>query len=100
MTDAEVNQRELALLRSGYICSVCGGSIYQYGTPQYAHKITNNQMNRKKYGSFVIDHTLNGEMVCSLACNASVDVGCDEGEKLKVIADIVMYEIKKFQGGE
>lgn len=99
MTKQEIEQREEALARSGCICPVCGGSIYQYGTPQYAHKITNNQMNRKKYGSFFIDNTLNGEMVCSLSCNASVDVGCNMGEQLKVLADILVAEMKKFDGG-
>lgn len=99
MTKQEIEQREEALARSGCICPVCGGSIYQYGTPQYAHKITNNQMNRKKYGSFFIDNTLNGEMVCSLACNASIDVGCNQGAILSTLVDILTYEIKKF-GGE
>ena len=52
MTDKQKEQRQQALTRSGGICPICGGSINQYGTPQYAHKIANTEVNRSKYGSF------------------------------------------------
>lgn len=96
MTEVEKEQRRQALARSGGICPVCGGSINQYGTPQYAHKIANTDTNRKKYGSFFIDHFLNGEYVCSLACNSSCNIGNNPGKVLELLADIVIYEIRKF----
>ena len=96
MTEVEKEQRRQALARSGGICPVCGGSINQYGTPQYAHKIANTDTNRKKYGSFFIDHSLNGEYVCSLACNSSCNIGNNPGKVLELLADIVIYEIRKF----
>jgi hypothetical protein len=99
MTDAQREQREKALARSCGVCPVCGGSIYQYGTPQYAHAIGNTEVNRKKYGSFFIDSTYNGELVCSLACNASIDVGKSKGKILDKLADILIKEINAFNGG-
>lgn len=98
MTERQKEQREQALERSGYICPVCGGSIYQYGTPQYAHRIANTEPNRKKYGTFFMDSTLNGEMVCSLGCNQSMNIGMNKGKVLQCLADILMDEMKKFQG--
>lgn len=96
MTKKKIEQREQAIARSHGICAICGGSIYQYGTPQYAHKIANTEYFRKMYGSFVIDSTINGEMVCSLSCNQAVNIGYNKGEVLKLLADIVMYEMRRF----
>lgn len=98
MTEEQQEQRENAIKRTDYICPVCGGSIYQYGTMQYAHKISNKEIWRKKYGTFIIDHTLNGEYVCSLGCNASCDVGSSYGNHLEVIADILIAEYIKMWG--
>lgn len=100
MTKIEIEQRENALARCQGICEICGGSIQQYGTPQYAHKIANTALFRKKYGSFVVDHTLNGGYVCSLACNQSMNIGFNTGAVLGLMADIVEYEIRKFSGIE
>ena len=96
MTEAQKEQRRQALTRSGGLCSVCGGSLNQYGTPQYAHKIANTEPNRRKYGSFFIDHWMNGEYVCSLGCNSSCNIGNNPGKVLDLLADILIYEIKKF----
>ena len=96
MTKKQKEQRESALTENGStICPVCKGSIYQYGTPQYAHKIGNTATNRKKYGSFFIDSQFNGAYVCSLACNASIDVGKSKGRILDTLADILIKEIGK-----
>lgn len=100
MTEKQKEQRIKAYERTDYICPVCGGSIYQYGTMQYAHKISNKEIWRKKYGTFIIDHTLNGEYVCSLGCNASCDVGSSYGNHLEVIADILIAEYIKMWGIE
>lgn len=93
MTDKQREQRENALLRSGGICAVCGKPLVQ-GQMQYAHRIGNTEVNRKKYGSFFIDSTYNGELVCSLDCNASVDIGKSKGKVLDTLADILIKEIK------
>lgn len=96
MTDRQTEQRKKAIERSGGYCAVCGKPL-KYGSIQYAHAIGNTQVNRKKYGSFFIDSTFNGAMVCSLECNAKVDVGKSEGKILDKLADILISEIKKFK---
>lgn len=95
MTEKQEEQRRVALSRSGYVCAVCGKSIQAYGTPQYAHKLSNSKRNRQKYGSFVIDHTLNGEYVCSLGCNGLLLIDNNPRAILSLLADITIYEIKK-----
>lgn len=100
MTEKQKIQRIKAYERTNCICPVCGGSIYKYGTPQYAHRIPQKEMYIKKYGTWVIDHTLNGELVCSLACNQTVDVGSSYGNHLDVIADILIAEFVKMYGAE
>ena len=97
MNQRETEQRTSALARSGGVCAVCGKPLVQ---GQYAHKIGNREIYRKKYGSWIIDHTLNGEMVCSLGCNQTVDVGSSYGNHLEVIADILIYEFEKMWGAE
>jgi hypothetical protein len=52
-------------------------------------------MNRTKYGSFVIDHPLNGEYTCSLGCNYLLLIDNNPRAKLELLADIVIAEIKK-----
>lgn len=94
-------QREKRMEISGGMCEVCGKSLYAVGSQmQYAHRIGNTEVNRKKYGSFFIDSTYNGEMVCSLECNADVDVGKSKGMILDTLADILLKEMKDFQGEE
>lgn len=97
MTEKQVEQREEAYSLSGGMCSVCGKPLLQ-GQPQYAHRIGNTEVNRKKYGSFFIDSAENGRYVCSLDCNAKVDVGKSLGRQLQVLIDIILYESRKFNG--
>ena len=99
MTEKQIEQREKALARSCGVCFVCGKSLNE-GQIQYAHKIPQKEMYIKKYGTWVIDHTLNGELVCSLACNQTVDVGSSYGNHLDVIADILIAEFVKMWGAE
>lgn len=99
MTEKQKEQRIKAYERTDYICPVCGGSIYQYGTPQYAHAIGNIDSNRKKYGSFFIDSTYNGCLVCSLECNADVDVGKSPGRIMEKLVEILTNEIRDFYRG-
>lgn len=97
MTEKQVEQREQALERSNGFCAVCGKPL-RSGQIQYAHKIGNTEVNRKKYGSFFIDSTYNGELVCSLSCNATVDIGKSQGKILDTLADILLKEMKDFRG--
>lgn len=97
MNKTETEQREKALERSSGLCPVCGKPL-RAGQIQYAHKIGNTQVNRQKYGSFFIDSTWNGELVCSLSCNASIDVGKSKGKILDTLADILLKEMADFRG--
>ena len=97
MTDTQKEQRAKAFMRSSGFCPICK-KIISKGQMQYAHRIGNREIYRKKYGSWIIDHTLNGEMVCSLSCNNSVDVGSSYGNHLDVIADILIYEFVQMWG--
>lgn len=99
ITERQIKQREEARKRSSGLCPVCGKFLGE-GQPQYAHKIANKEMWRKKYGSWVIDNPTNGEYVCSLACNASVDIGSSYGNHLRVIADILISEYIRMWGLE
>lgn len=98
MTEEEKEQREEALAHSDKLCPVCGKSIYTYGTPQFAHKIAYTKANLKKYGTFYINHFLNGEYVCSLKCNDACNIGFNQSKILSLLADILKYEIEKFTG--
>ena len=97
MTDKQRIQRQEAQGRSGGVCYTCGKPLKD-GQMQYAHRIPQKEMYIKKYGSWVIDHTLNGELVCSLPCNQSVDCGSSYGNHLEVITDILIYEYEKMYG--
>lgn len=97
MTREQKTQREQAQGRSGGVCYICGKPLKD-GQMQYAHRIGNTEVNRKKYGSFFIDSTYNGELVCSLDCNASVDVGKSKGKILDTLADILLKEMRDFHG--
>lgn len=99
MTGKQVEQRKRALNRSCGVCAVCGKPLSE-GQMQYAHAIGNTELNRKKYGSFFIDSTYNGCLVCSLGCNASVDVGKSKGKIFDKLADILIKEINDFNGGK
>lgn len=99
MTEQEIKQREIAYSFAGGVCAVCGKPLNE-GAPQYAHKIANTKTNRAKYGSFVIDSPLNGAYVCSLKCNQTMNMGFNKGECLKLIADITLYEMRKFTNGK
>ena len=99
MNEQQKEQRKRAYSRSCGVCAVCGKPLSE-GQMQYAHAIGNTELNRKKYGSFFIDSTYNGCLVCSLGCNASVDVGKSKGKILDKLADILIKEINDFNGGK
>lgn len=91
MNKEQYEQRRKAMSRSVGICAVCGKPLKE-GQMQYAHAIGNTEVNRKKYGSFFIDSTYNGDLVCSLNCNATLDVGKSEGNIIRKLADILIKE--------
>lgn len=98
MTKQQIKQREEAYKLAG-TCAVCGKPLAGRH-PQYAHKIANTKPNRAKYGSFIMDHPLNGKIVCSLDCNQSVNIGYNKGEVLKLLMDILIYETRKHINGK
>jgi len=91
VNEKQINQRKYALAVSGGVCEVCGRPLID-GQPQGAHRIGNTQLNRKLYGDIVIDSPLNMGYVCSLACNASLDISQNPHECLKLAKKI--YEVK------
>lgn len=98
MTERQIEQRNIAYSMSGGVCAVCGKPLIE-GAPQYAHRIANTKTNRDKYGSFIIDNPMNGAYVCSLGCNQNMNIALNKGAVLCLIADITMYEMRKFNNG-
>ena len=97
MTKKQIEQREKALERSCGICPVCGKPLRE-GAIQYAHAISNTKTNREKFGSFFIDSTYNGCLVCSLRCNDAVNIGKSPDKVFSKLAEILTLEIKDRMG--
>ena len=97
MNKAEIEQRQEALKKSNGFCPICHKPLT---TMQGAHRISNKEIWRKKYGSWVIDSPENIVIVDCLSCNNSVDVGSSYGNHLDVIADILIAEFVKMYGAE
>jgi hypothetical protein len=95
MTEAQKEQRQIRLAMSGGVCEVCGKALTP-STWQGAHRIANTETNRKKWGSFIIDHPLNIKIVCSLACNHVCNIGYNPGECLRLVKEIAERELQKF----
>ena len=94
MTEAQKEQRRYALAVSGGVCANCGGPLGAHA--QGAHLIGNTEVNRRKWGSFVIDHRFNIVMTCSLACNDAVDISKDTGACIRLIKRIYDAEILRY----
>ena len=95
MTEAQVEQRRYALATSGGVCEVCGKPLAD-GQPQAAHRIGNTKANRAKYGSFVTDHRQNIGYVCSLKCNAALDISKDTGAVIRLCQRIYREAARKY----
>lgn len=95
MTEAQVEQRRNALATSGGVCEVCGKPLAD-GQPQAAHRIGNTKANRAKYGSFVIDHRRNIGYVCSLKCNAALDISRNTGAVIRLCKRIYETEVRQY----
>lgn len=95
MTEAQIEQRRYALATSGGVCEACGKPLAD-GQPQAAHRIGNTKANRAKYGSFVIDHRYNIGYVCSLKCNAALDISKDTGAVITLAKLIYRIEVENY----
>lgn len=95
MTEAQVEQRRNALATSGGFCEVCWKPLAD-GQPQAAHRIGNTKANRAKYGSFVIDHRQNIGYVCSLKCNAALDISKDTGAVIRLCQRIYREAARRY----
>lgn len=94
---AQNNQRATAMATCGGRCAVCGKSL-DYSTAQGAHRIADTKANRRKWGSFIIDHPLNVAMVCSLKCNDACNIGYRPYECLRLAFTILSAEMRKYEG--
>lgn len=99
MTKEQEQQRQEALERSCGVCFICGKPLSS-SFAQYSHRIPNKEIYRKKYGTWVMDNTLNGEYTCCTDHNYQVDCGSSYGNHLDVIADILIAEFVKMYGAE
>lgn len=88
MTEAEIEQRQIALAKSGGVCEVCGKTLTP-STWQGAHRIANTQTNRAKWGSWIIDAPENIAIVCSLKCNQVCNVGYSPKECLVIVEKVL-----------
>jgi hypothetical protein len=73
--------------RDDWTCCVCGRPI-NLGTPQLAHRIGQRKQFIKLYGREVIHHPLNLASVCSLECNAVVDISNRPAEVARLVDEI------------
>jgi 5-methylcytosine-specific restriction endonuclease McrA len=87
-------QRQEIFRRDGYTCQNCGGSIYQFGNPQLAHRISQGVANIKRYGKAVIHHPLNMASVCSLRCNDAQNIGFST-KQADELAEKIKLELSK-----
>lgn len=78
--------------RDKFICKVCGKPLC-FGQGQIAHRIKNSKMYLKLYGDEVINHPYNLVSVCSLKCNASVDVGYKD-ELVKELVERITKDLE------
>lgn len=91
MTEAEEEQRKMALSKCGGVCEVCGKQL-TYSTWQGAHRIANTEANRAKWGSWIIDAPENIAIVCSLKCNQVCNVGYNPGKCLEIVERVLNRE--------
>jgi len=66
--------RYIIFNRDRFLCQHCESSVYKYGTPQAAHRLSNSKSNRKKYGDF-INSPANCVAACCMDCNDHLAYG-------------------------
>lgn len=97
MNEKEIEQRQMALATCGGVCEVCGKSLTPR-TWQAAHRIANTKGNRQHWGSWIIDHSKNVAIVCSLVCNDACNIGNNPKACLDLVARILAYEQMRARG--
>ena len=63
--------------KQGWRCARCGRSLG--AGAQRAHKIPQSKWAYRRYSAAIIDHDLNMDAVCSLACNSATSLGVAGG---------------------
>lgn len=96
MSEVVAAQRSYAMAVSGGVCEVCGEPLSPYNA-QMAHRIGNTLLNRKVYGNHVVDHRLNVGMVCSLKCNAALDISKNPGECIRLCKKIYTMDAGMYE---
>ena len=72
----EANEfRDSLFTVAGWRCCVCGEPLHIHSTPQLAHRVAQTKSRLEKYGTSVMHNGLNLVPVCSLRCNARVNIG-------------------------
>ena len=84
MKQAEKDAIERMYLHHDYMCFVCHHKV-----TQRAHIISNSKVNRKRYGSEIIDSPLNWLGACNLKHNALIDIG-----KNDLLIDLIVFYIQ------
>lgn len=79
-----VKKEELYYER-GMHCEVCGEPV-PYNGFQLGHRIPQKYL--KALGKEIIHHKKNVKVVCGLACNKKVDIGCNPAKMAEVLAEI------------
>ena len=59
--------------KQGWRCARCGRSLG--AGAQRAHKIPQSKWAYRRYSAAIIDHDLNMDAVCGLACNSATSLG-------------------------
>lgn len=70
----------------GWRCAWCGGDL-STGL-QLAHRIPQTKANLRSYGAEIIHNRRNLGAVCSLACNAALNIGGDPGAVARLVESI------------
>ena len=82
--------RQHILTTRPYKCEVCGCSLWGCKAyPQLAHRIPQRKWCIKKWGRDVIHHEMNLALVCSLECNAKVQLNPESLEAEELAAQIL-----------
>ena len=73
--------------RDGGICQACGNRV---GVNEFevAHLIANTKVNRKRFGSHIIDHRLNKATTHAGRCNSAMNIGNNPGKCAELVRQI------------
>jgi hypothetical protein len=83
MTDKQRTQYNIRYTLDEWLCQRC-----KKPARMQAHRIANTKVNRKVYGSKIIDDNKNLVSVCCLECNDSYNIG-NNPEKCKKLVKLI-----------